>query len=131
MQMLPWENIPILRNQEVYRMPSVGSICFTLDRSCRQQEQVEKITTAFPLIDPLDAFYLLNPGGDLSSTQVEFENWFIDQNLEVISSCHEKQIAYLIIYVQKSLVILENQIGGNSLHSFFFFFRILSPNNIH
>lgn len=81
-QMLPWENIPILRNQEVYRMPSVGSICFTLDRSCRQQEQVEKITTAFPLIDPLDAFYLLNPGGDLSSTQVEFENWFIDQNLE-------------------------------------------------
>lgn len=81
-QMLPWENIPILRNQEVYRMPSVGSICFTLDRGCRQQEQVEKITTAFPLIDPLDAFYLLNPGGDLSSTQVEFENWFIDQNLE-------------------------------------------------
>ncbi|KAJ6942111.1 separase [Populus alba x Populus x berolinensis] len=81
-QMLPWENIPILRNQEVYRMPSVGSICFTLDRSCRQQEQVEKFTTAFPLIDPLDAFYLLNPGGDLSSTQVEFENWFIDQNLE-------------------------------------------------
>ncbi|KAJ7002733.1 separase [Populus alba x Populus x berolinensis] len=81
-QMLPWENIPILRNQEVYRMPSVGSICFTLDRSCRQQEQVDKFTTAFPLIDPLDAFYLLNPGGDLSSTQVEFENWFIDQNLE-------------------------------------------------
>ncbi|XP_011008695.1 PREDICTED: separase [Populus euphratica] len=81
-QMLPWENIPILRNQEVYRMPSVGSICFTLDRRCHQQEHVEKITTAFPLIDPLDAFYLLNPGGDLSSTQVEFENWFIDQNLE-------------------------------------------------
>ncbi|KAJ6704493.1 hypothetical protein OIU85_030317 [Salix viminalis] len=81
-QMLPWENIPILRNQEVYRMPSVSSICFTLDRSCYQQEQIKKITTAFPLIDPLDAFYLLNPGGDLNSTQVEFENWFKDQNLE-------------------------------------------------
>ncbi|CAK7357007.1 unnamed protein product [Dovyalis caffra] len=81
-QMLPWENIPILRNQEVYRMPSVGSICFAIDRSCCQQEQVGKITGAFPLIDPLDAFYLLNPGGDLSSTQVEFENWFRDQNLE-------------------------------------------------
>ncbi|KAF9685049.1 hypothetical protein SADUNF_Sadunf03G0013900 [Salix dunnii] len=86
-QMLPWENIPILRNQEVYRMPSVGSICFTLDRSCYQQEQIEKITTAFPLIDPLDAFYLLNPGGDLNSTQMEFENWFKDQNLEGKAGC--------------------------------------------
>ncbi|KAG8650212.1 hypothetical protein MANES_07G013200v8 [Manihot esculenta] len=81
-QMLPWENLPVLRNQEVYRMPSVGSICLTLDRSCNHQEQVQQKISAFPSIDPLDAFYLLNPSGDLNSTQVEFENWFKVQNLE-------------------------------------------------
>ncbi|XP_058007009.1 separase isoform X2 [Hevea brasiliensis] len=81
-QMLPWENLPVLRSQEVYRMPSVGSICLTLDRSCNCPEQVGRIVSAFPHIDPLDAFYLLNPSGDLSSTQVEFENWFRVQNLE-------------------------------------------------
>ncbi|XP_022978634.1 separase isoform X2 [Cucurbita maxima] len=81
-QMLPWENIPILKNQEVYRMPSVGSICVTLDGRLHQQEQDSGIIATFPSIDPLDAFYLLNPSGDLSSTQIEFENWFKDQNLE-------------------------------------------------
>ncbi|XP_011657385.1 separase isoform X3 [Cucumis sativus] len=81
-QMLPWENLPVLRNQEVYRMPSVGSICATLDRRYRQQEQDGGIMAAFPSIDPLDAFYLLNPSGDLNNTQIEFENWFKDLNLE-------------------------------------------------
>ncbi|XWS55202.1 hypothetical protein CRYUN_Cryun10bG0154400 [Craigia yunnanensis] len=81
-QMLPWESIPILRQQEVYRMPSVGSISMTLERSWHYQEQVGRNAAAFPLIDPLDAFYLLNPSGDLSSTQAEFENWFRDQNFE-------------------------------------------------
>ncbi|KAL5564053.1 hypothetical protein UlMin_033800 [Ulmus minor] len=81
-QMLPWENIPILRNQEVYRMPSVWSITARLDRSHHNQRQVGMVGVDFPFIDPLDAFYLLNPSGDLSSTQIEFENWFRDQNLE-------------------------------------------------
>ncbi|XP_021889373.1 separase isoform X3 [Carica papaya] len=81
-QMLPWENIPILRNQEVYRMPSVGSISAILNRSHHHEEELSQIVASFPLIDPLDAFYLLNPSGDLSSTQLEFETWFRDQNLE-------------------------------------------------
>ncbi|GJY95414.1 separase, partial [Tanacetum coccineum] len=38
--------------------------------------------TFFPMIDPLDAYYLLNPGGDLSETQARFEAWFIEHNLE-------------------------------------------------
>ncbi|XP_031277684.1 separase [Pistacia vera] len=80
-QMLPWENIPILRKEEVYRMPSVGSIFVALER-IHHQEQVRKLVATFPKIDPLDAFYLLNPSGDLSYTQVKFEDWFRDQNLE-------------------------------------------------
>ncbi|XP_031390814.1 separase isoform X2 [Punica granatum] len=81
-QMLPWENFPILRSQEVYRMPSVGSISVTIDRSRNRREHVGKVAAAFPFIDPLDAFFLLNPGGDLRSTQIEFENWFRDHKLE-------------------------------------------------
>ncbi|XP_054803798.1 separase isoform X2 [Prosopis cineraria] len=81
-QMLPWENLPVLRNQEVYRMPSVSSISALLNRSSNHHKQVDGNSMPFPLIDPLDAFYLLNPDGDLTSTQTEFENWFRSQNLE-------------------------------------------------
>ncbi|XP_060167773.1 separase isoform X1 [Lycium barbarum] len=90
-QMLPWENIPVLRNQQVYRMPSVSSIRATLIKCCHYQEQVQMggspmkqgvPSPSIPLIDPLDSYYLLNPGGDLSSTQSEFENWFRDQDFE-------------------------------------------------
>ncbi|XP_058760955.1 separase-like [Vicia villosa] len=81
-QMLPWENLPILRNQEIYRMPSVSSISAVLDNGNNHREQVGKNLTPFPNIDPLDAFYLVNPDGDLGGTQIEFENYFRDQNLE-------------------------------------------------
>ncbi|RVW72165.1 Separase [Vitis vinifera] len=81
-EMLPWENIPVLRTQEVYHMPSIGSISAILDRSHHHQEQAGMNAAAFPLIDPLDAFYLLNPSGDLSSSQAAFEKWFRDQNIE-------------------------------------------------
>ena len=64
-------------------MPSVGSISAILDRSHHYQELAGTNPAAFPLIDPLDAFYLLNPSGDLSSSQAAFEKWFRDQNLEV------------------------------------------------
>ncbi|XP_020220359.1 separase isoform X1 [Cajanus cajan] len=81
-QMLPWENLPILRNQEVYRMPSVSCISAVLHKGSNHKEQEGRNLVPFPLIDPLDAFYLLNPDGDLGLTQIEFENYFRDQNLE-------------------------------------------------
>nr|GLL45584.1 separase [Ipomoea trifida] len=84
LQMLPWESLPILRDQEVYRMPSVGAINATLFRRGLNQEPVENGAplNAIPFIDPLDSYYVLNPSGDLSRTQAEFENWFKDQNFE-------------------------------------------------
>ncbi|XP_076893503.1 separase-like isoform X3 [Bidens hawaiensis] len=82
LQMLPWESLPVLRNQEVYRMPSVASILCTYNRCCQFEEKVGKDSSPFPMIDPLDAYYLLNPGGDLSNTEAAFGNWFKDQNLE-------------------------------------------------
>lgn len=79
----------MLRTQEVYRMPSIGSISAILDRSHHHQEQAGMNAAAFPLIDPLDAFYLLNPSGDLSSSQTAFEKWFRDQNIEGHSTLHK------------------------------------------
>lgn len=65
-------------------MPSVACICATLQRLHDHQELRSQGTEVFPLIDPLDCFYLLNPGGDLIRTQLEFENWFRDHNFEVV-----------------------------------------------
>lgn len=64
-------------------MPSVGAISAILFKRGLNQERVEK-GAAIPLIDPLDSYYVLNPSGDLSKTQAEFENWFKDQNFEVM-----------------------------------------------
>lgn len=95
--MLPWENLPVLRNQQVYRMPSISSIRATLIKCCPYQQQVQLLkcyqgspmeqgvpSHSIPSIDPLDSYYLLNPSGDLSSTQIEFESWFRDQDFEVL-----------------------------------------------
>lgn len=72
-QMLPWENLPALRNQEIYRMPSMNSIFLALTRSTNHHKDASAIAPPFPIIDPFDAFYLLNPSGDLIRTQEEFD----------------------------------------------------------
>lgn len=64
-------------------MPSVGCISAVLKKRSLQGEPARSHVASFPLIDPLDSFYLLNPGGDLTDTQVKFESWFRDQNFEV------------------------------------------------
>jgi separase len=71
--MLPWENLPVLRNQEIYRMPSMGSIFLALSRT---NNDYKDHISPFPVIDPFNTYYLLNPSGDLSSTQEEFVQLF-------------------------------------------------------
>ncbi|KAK1697147.1 hypothetical protein QYE76_013844 [Lolium multiflorum] len=75
-QMLPWENLPALRNQEIYRMPSMRSIFLALTRSTNHHKDASAMAPPFPVIDPFDAFYLLNPSGDLIRTQEEFYQLF-------------------------------------------------------
>ncbi|EMS65712.1 Separin [Triticum urartu] len=75
-KMLPWENLPALRNQEIYRMPSMRSIFLALTRSTNHHKDASAMAPPFPVIDPFDAFYLLNPSGDLISTQEEFYQLF-------------------------------------------------------
>ncbi|XP_072953682.1 separase isoform X1 [Typha angustifolia] len=79
-QMLPWENLPMLRCQEIYRMPSVGSIFFTFDKNLCHKKERYAFGAHFPIVNPFNTYYLLNPSGDLNSTQVEFEQWFRNQN---------------------------------------------------
>lgn len=74
--MLPWENLPVLRNQEIYRMPSMGSIVLALSQSNNHYKDVSAKALPFPVVNPSNTFYLLNPSGDLSSTQEEFHQLF-------------------------------------------------------
>lgn len=76
MQMLPRENLPALRNQEIYRMPSMRNIFLALTRSTNDHKDASAMAHPFPVIDHFDAFYLLNTGADLISTQVEFYQLF-------------------------------------------------------
>lgn len=63
-------------------MPSISSISVTLARNF-QNEESKILGAPIPSVDPLDAYYLLNPSGDLSSTQMEFEEWFRSQKWQV------------------------------------------------
>lgn len=108
-QVLPWESLPILRKHEVYRMPSVSSILAVMahrsnaasvdgfgkreksllkgrkntkqERSSRKtmKSSVLEQPVRLPTVDPYNTFYLLNPSGDLGSTQAAFEDWFKNQ----------------------------------------------------
>ena len=85
--MLPWENLPVLRNQEMYRMPSVRSIFLALTRSTNHQKDASVIDPPFPVIDPFNAFYLLNPSGDLINIEEEFYQLFRNYEWKVTMIC--------------------------------------------
>lgn len=99
--MLPWESLPFLRNQEVYRMPSVISIKVVLDKYNNKEVQVETHSVPFPSINPYDDFFVLNPDGSLKVFQIEFEEYFKRNFFEVISQ-------HICIYVNCSVLQLLN-----------------------
>ncbi|KAG6557376.1 hypothetical protein Mapa_001306 [Marchantia paleacea] len=109
-QALPWESLPVVREYEVYRMPSLGNVHAiyiqhqsesTVDTHLLQEAEetnsrrptrndaetsacaIKNLTLDQPLevtfINPCNTFYILNPSGDLKSTQSSFEDWFMHQ----------------------------------------------------
>ncbi|CAM6096994.1 unnamed protein product [Calypogeia fissa] len=129
-QALPWESLPFVRDHEIYRMPSLGTmhavyIQHQCDKSSDRsraldiQHQCEdlsdrlkaldihhgntrktrdkrvksnkssstraakELTSEKPLdvtcVNPYNTYYILNPNGDLLSTQAAFEDWFTKQ----------------------------------------------------
>lgn len=85
MQMLPMENIPILRKQAVSRLPCLS---FLRDRILYAQSKKasngsggnkmkNKENAGNDLhLSKKNTFYVLNPSGDLVDTQKEFETLF-------------------------------------------------------
>lgn len=71
-------------------MPSVGSVFVTLDRCYKHQGQVRSTVAHFPLIDPLNVYYVLNPHSDqyFSKSRTDFEDYFRKLNLEVSYHFH-------------------------------------------
>lgn len=72
---IPWESIPILRGRSVSRIPGVD---FLLDRLqyVRQTRGVRgsALVDRFP-VDPRNAYFVLNPSGDLKNTEGRFAPW--------------------------------------------------------
>ncbi|RMZ84612.1 hypothetical protein DV737_g1117, partial [Chaetothyriales sp. CBS 132003] len=60
----PWESLPCLRGQAVYRMPSLGAVKERLDELRRQSPESGAIT-----VQRTSGAYILNPSRDLTSTQ--------------------------------------------------------------
>ena len=81
LQRLPWESLPCLRSRPTCRVPSVS---FVRDRlTVPNSQQVDgtprrRFSNFSVDLSPAGAplFYLLNPAGDLLSTQAEFEPLF-------------------------------------------------------
>ncbi|KAJ3827682.1 cysteine peptidase C50 [Lentinula raphanica] len=80
-QGLPWENIPILRGRSVSRIPSIS---FLLDRIhfAKLQQPQKSQSPDRVVCDPRNAYYILNPSGDLERTEERFKPWL--KNMEKI-----------------------------------------------
>jgi separase len=67
LHLFPWESMPCLRGRSVSRLPSLGSL---IERTV--DSPVEGPT--WPTVAANRGFYILNPSGDLTHTQSQFEN---------------------------------------------------------
>ncbi|KAJ3439045.1 separin [Anaeramoeba flamelloides] len=66
-QRLPIESTPFLKDKTITRMPSLWFLKYQLIKRAQMKSQI---------LDSDQAYYLLNPSGDLENTQSTFQNWF-------------------------------------------------------
>jgi separase len=67
LHMFPWESLPCLRGRSVSRLPSLGSLMERIVNSPIDG-------ASWPTVAPNKGFYVLNPEGDLTHTQSQFNN---------------------------------------------------------
>jgi len=67
LHMFPWESLPCLRGRSVSRLPTFGSLMERIVRSPFEGP-------TWPSVPANRGFFVLNPSGDLSHTQSQFEN---------------------------------------------------------
>ncbi|SRR5258708_9926287 len=82
LQGIPWESIPILRGRSVSRIPSISFLVdrVHLARHLKGLPISSLGSLDYPIVDrttvnPKNTFFILNPSGDLKSTQERFEGW--------------------------------------------------------
>ena len=66
----PWESLPCMRGMAVSRLPSLGSL---RDRIIESQKRAPEDGPQGQYINRRNGSYILNPGGDLKSTQSTFQ----------------------------------------------------------
>ena len=71
MQHLPWENMPVLINHCMTRMPSVQFLFAHWKSLIDDAASVVNVG-----INRRSVFYVINPDGDLMNTQKSFGTWF-------------------------------------------------------
>lgn len=69
LHMFPWESLPCLRGKSVSRLPSLGSL---MERVVYSPSE----GPSWPNIAANRGFFILNPDGDLTHTQSQFETTF-------------------------------------------------------
>ncbi|CCM06375.1 uncharacterized protein FIBRA_08633 [Fibroporia radiculosa] len=86
-QGIPWESIPVLRGQSISRVPNMDFLLDRIELARRQprsndaQIHSNQVNTASQslvdriVLDPGKTYYLLNPSGDLKSTEDRFASW--------------------------------------------------------
>lgn len=79
LQGLPWESIPTLRGRSVSRIPSISFLIDRVELVRHQRGPSRSTAHNCPdrtTVDPLKTFYVLNPAGDLKTTQATYEPGF-------------------------------------------------------
>ncbi|KDQ52064.1 hypothetical protein JAAARDRAFT_40451 [Jaapia argillacea MUCL 33604] len=93
-QGIPWESIPVLRGRSVSRIPGVEFLVDRLEFARMQRRgagsklgdtpkksastQGEEEVVDRGVVDPRNAYYVLNPSGDLKGTEKRFKDWVKD-----------------------------------------------------
>lgn len=95
-QMFPWESLPVLRNQDVYRMPSVAGIIYTYGRYCLNQGEDGNDHAVCAMVDPLKSYYLLNPDRNLAKTEACFLEFFTAYNIKVSAGIFFRPVVNMI-----------------------------------
>lgn len=73
-QSFPWESIPCLRGRSVSRIPSLAFLRDRIDlASTLSSDGSDRSDEIF--VDANKTTFLLNPAGDLTTTQATFEPW--------------------------------------------------------
>ncbi|KAI0266095.1 peptidase family C50-domain-containing protein [Gloeopeniophorella convolvens] len=78
LQEIPWESIPVLRGRSVSRIPNVDFLLDSLEFARRARgsglPDAERYNGRTQL-DAANAYYILNPSGDLKGTERRFSPW--------------------------------------------------------